>query len=53
MSAAVICPYFAIILFMIYFVDDPMHPVKKLCRGIMYVLSTASSNIVFSSVSMF
>ena len=37
---------------MMSFVDDPMYPVKTLCRAKIYVMSTASSTIVFSAVSM-
>ena len=33
-------------------VDEPMYPMKKLCRDKMYVLSTALNTIVFSTVSM-
>ena len=37
---------------MIPFVDEPMYTVKTLCRVKVYVLSTSSSNIVFSATSM-
>ena len=37
---------------MMYFVFDPMYPVKTLCRQKTYVLSTALSTIVLSDSSM-
>ena len=37
---------------MVSFVNDPMYPMKTLCREKMYVLSNASSNIFVSASSM-
>ena len=52
MSAAVIFPYRSIRCFIMYFFDDPIHPVTTLIRVNMYVMSTVPSKIFISSVSM-
>ena len=52
MSDAVILPYRVIRLFMMSFVNDPIYPVKSLCRGNVYVMSTDLSTIFFSAASM-